>query len=79
MTAAVGVREDIRQLIGRVWGRSVQVEFSCVEVAETVQSVEQEAPAAPTMTVANATEHPLIARAVELLGAKVVGVYPRQR
>lgn len=36
------------------------------------------APAAPTMTVSSATEHPLIARAVELLNAKVLGVYPRQ-
>jgi hypothetical protein len=30
------------------------------------------------MTVSSATEHPLIARAVELLNAKVLGVYPRQ-
>lgn len=36
------------------------------------------APAGPIMTVSNATEHPLIARAVELLNAKVLGVYPRQ-
>jgi hypothetical protein len=35
-------------------------------------------PPAPTMTVSSATEHPLIARAVELLNAKVLGVYPRQ-
>jgi hypothetical protein len=36
------------------------------------------APAIPSMTVSSATEHPLIARAVELLNAKVLGVYPRQ-
>lgn len=36
------------------------------------------APPVPTMTVSSATEHPLIARAVELLNAKVLGVYPRQ-
>lgn len=35
-------------------------------------------PPTPTMTVSSATEHPLIARAVELLNAKVLGVYPRQ-
>ncbi|MBY0112102.1 MAG: hypothetical protein K2Y21_04725 [Phycisphaerales bacterium] len=32
----------------------------------------------PSMTVSSAAEHPLIARAVELLNAKVLGVYPRQ-
>ena len=36
------------------------------------------APPIPSMTVSSATEHPLIARAVELLNAKVLGVYPRQ-
>jgi hypothetical protein len=36
------------------------------------------APAIPSMTVSSAIEHPLIARAVELLNAKVLGVYPRQ-
>lgn len=35
-------------------------------------------PAIPSMTVSSAAEHPLIARAVELLNAKVLGVYPRQ-
>lgn len=36
------------------------------------------ASAIPSMTVSSAIEHPLIARAVELLNAKVLGVYPRQ-
>ena len=35
-------------------------------------------PPIPSMTVSSAAEHPLIARAVELLNAKVLGVYPRQ-
>ncbi len=33
----------------------------------------------PNLTVANATDNPLIAKAVELFGAKVLGVYPRQK
>lgn len=37
------------------------------------------AEAGPSMTVANALENPLIAKAAELLGAKVVGVYVRQK
>lgn len=91
MTAAAGVQEDIRQLIARAWGRTVRLEFTqpAAPVATApgdagarngTQTPEPEAPAhGPSMTVANATENPLIAKAVELFGAKVLGVYPRQK
>ncbi len=78
MTAALGAQEEIQLLIGKVWGKGVKVEFA----PEVLRSAPEEAapvvPSGPAMTVANATEHPLIRRAVELLGAKVVGVYPRR-
>lgn len=93
MTAASGVQEDIRQLISRAWGRRVRLEFA-QPVAATTRATQGEAspssdaPAAvaaviatqgPNLTVANATDNPLIAKAVELFGAKVLGVYPRQK
>lgn len=88
MTAASGVQEDIRQLISRAWGRPVRLEFAQpAAAAEPAPSPEKSAPAAPevaaalgpSLTVANATDNPLIAKAVELFGAKVLGVYPRQK
>ncbi len=80
MTAAQGVHEEIRELLVRTWGRSVRVEFRAESQAVPVAVVNGPAePAAPSLTIANATDNPLIARAVELLGAKVIGVYPRQK
>lgn len=84
LTAASGVQEDIRLLISKTWGRTVRVEFvSERPVTEPAKAGGAEsgeaAPAGPTMTVANAAENPLIARAVELFGAKILGVYPRQK
>lgn len=91
MTAAAGVQEDIRQLIARTWGRTVRVEFAQAHV--TAQAITGDPPSrngaensiqdgpvqGPTLTVANATDNPLIAKAIELFGAKVLGVYPRQK
>lgn len=91
MTAASGVQEDIRQLIARAWGRAVRLEFAQHAAPAPLasgndtalngtQSSQGETPAqGPSLTVANATENPLIAKAVELFGAKVLGVYPRQK
>ncbi|MBX3388402.1 MAG: hypothetical protein KF691_02985 [Phycisphaeraceae bacterium] len=91
MTAASGVQEDIRQLIARAWGRAVRLEFaqhaapgsvapSSESARNGVLPTDQGASAqVPSLTVANATENPLIAKAIELFGAKVVGVYPRQK
>lgn len=92
MTAASAMQEEIRQLVGRTWGRPVRIEFAQPVVAQAAQTML--APAAqgaaegevkdvqaqgPNLTVANATDNPLIAKAVELFGAKVLGVYPRQK
>lgn len=48
-------------------------------VERTENGSSRAAEAGPSMTVANALENPLIAKAAELLGAKVVGVYVRQK
>lgn len=127
MTAAGGVQDEIRELIGKAWSVTARPEFrprgaSAHTTANTTASASVPAnssdsvpghspraiptiptipadpaarPAArdddglsglpsprgaeiPTMTIASAADHPLVRRAVELLGAKVVGVYPRQ-
>lgn len=92
MTAASAMQEEIRQLVGRTWGRTVRIEFA--QVQADPQAVAAPAVLAgsgaetgsqdvlaqgPNLTVANATDNPLIAKAVELFGAKVLGVYPRQK
>ncbi|MBL8886585.1 MAG: hypothetical protein JNK16_07990 [Phycisphaerales bacterium] len=98
MTAASAMQEEIRQLVGRTWGRAVRVQFahavSPAPVAASSGSAQTAGDAAgesggleaqnvaaqgPNLTVANATDNPLIAKAVELFGAKVLGVYPRQK
>lgn len=91
MTAASAVQEEIRQLVGRTWGRAVRIEFAketppaAAVVAVAAQggaeneTKDASGTAGPNLTVANATDNPLIAKAVELFGAKVLGVYPRQR
>ena len=92
MTAATAMQEEIRQLVGRTWSRTVRIEFAQLQ-APTQPAVEAVAPTGggaqadgkfaeaqgPNLTVANATDNPLIAKAVELFGAKVLGVYPRQK
>ena len=92
MTAASAMQEEIRQLVGRTWGRTVRIEFAQVQLASPsaagsvapalagAVTESQDAQAlGPNLTVANATDNPLIAKAVELFGAKVLGVYPRQK
>lgn len=88
LTAGAGVQEDIRQLIARTWGRTVRVEFERTQLAVPAAGAGEIGSAGaatdgmapePTLTVANATDNPLIAKAVELFGAKVLGVYPRQK
>jgi len=91
MTAASAMQEEIRQLVGRTWGRPVRIEFAQVQAAPqvvaaavpggagTVTESQDVQAQGPNLTVANATDNPLIAKAVELFGAKVLGVYPRQK
>lgn len=76
LLSAVRAKEkDLCDLLAIAWDRAVKLELR-PDGAEASPPVEQ--PVAPTESAAAIAEHPVVKRAIELFGAKVIRVQPRK-
>ncbi len=71
MLAAKSQQGDIEVLILNLVGKRIAIDL--------IEPAQQEVAATNTPTLETISAHPLIARAVELLGGKVIGVQPRKK
>lgn len=71
MLAAKSQKGEIETMLLRLVGKRIAIDL--IELAQE-QSV-----ATNTSTIETVSTHPLVAKAVELLGGKVIGVQPRRK
>jgi hypothetical protein len=88
-TAAQSAERDLAALLSNAWGQDIKIDY--LHNPEQSGEVGPAAAAAPNAAASTAhaasdntprvpiTDHPLIKQAVELFGAKVVGVQPRRK
>ncbi len=70
--------KDMQDVVSRAAGGPMRLSFDIVGEAP-VASGNEATPGAAAPPQANLMEHPLVKEAIELFGARVVGVYDRKR
>lgn len=71
LLAAKSQQSEIETQLLQLVGKRIAIDL--------IEPAPQESAASDTPTVESVSTHPLIAKAVELLGGKVIGVQPRRK
>lgn len=74
MAAAMANEKELCDLLARAWDRAVRIEFRGNGAPDSPPPAHD--PAAARAAVG---EHPLVKQAIELFGARLVGVQPRRK